>query len=136
MSRLRKGAVPTYRLHKARNCAVVTIDGHDHYLGPFGTPSSKQRHAGLIRAWQQRQEQPPVEPDGPGWKVSRPRSTSSAPPAPSGCVRRPAAMLARHPSTPPTSGGCPVPAAARNAGLKLRAACPSVAGFVHLDMCA
>ncbi len=29
MSRLRKGAVPTYRLHKARGCAVVTIDGHD-----------------------------------------------------------------------------------------------------------
>jgi hypothetical protein len=26
---------PTYRLHKARNCAVVTIDGKNHYLGPY-----------------------------------------------------------------------------------------------------
>lgn len=43
MSRPRKGALPTYRFHKARNCAVVTIDGHDHYLGPFGSPSSKQK---------------------------------------------------------------------------------------------
>jgi integrase len=68
MSRLRKGAVPTYRFHKARGCAVVTIDGHDHYLGPFGSPSSRQKYAALIRAWQQRQEGQaaglPV-PDGP-----------------------------------------------------------------------
>jgi integrase len=65
MPRLKKGALPSYRHHKARNCAVVTIDGHDHYLGPFGSPSSKQRYAALIRAWQQRQEQPPVEPGTP-----------------------------------------------------------------------
>lgn len=65
MSRPRKGALPAYRLHKARNCAVVTIDGHDHYLGPFGSPSSKQKYAALIRAWQQRQEQPAAEPDAP-----------------------------------------------------------------------
>ena len=25
---------PSYRHHKARNCAVVTIDGKNHYLGP------------------------------------------------------------------------------------------------------
>jgi hypothetical protein len=65
MSRPRKGALPAYRLHKARNCAVVTIDGHDHYLGPFGSPSSKQKCAALIRAWQQRQEQQTAEPDTP-----------------------------------------------------------------------
>jgi hypothetical protein len=65
MSRPRKGALPTYRLHKARNCAVVTIDGHDHYRGPFGSPGSKQKYAALIRAWQQRQEQPTAQPDTP-----------------------------------------------------------------------
>jgi hypothetical protein len=27
---------PAYRLQKSRNCAVVTIDGKDHYLGPYG----------------------------------------------------------------------------------------------------
>ncbi len=26
---------PSYRFHKARNCAVVTIAGHDHYLGEY-----------------------------------------------------------------------------------------------------
>lgn len=56
MSRRRKGAVPPYRLHKARNLAVVTIDGHDHYLGPFGTPASRQKYAAIIRAWSKRQE--------------------------------------------------------------------------------
>src|SRR5262245_3491265 len=65
MSRLKKGAIPTYRLHKARGCAVVTTDGHDHYLGPFGTPSGKQKYAGLIRAWEQRQEQPTTESAAP-----------------------------------------------------------------------
>jgi integrase len=65
MSRPRKGALPSYRYHKARNCAVVTIDGHDHYLGPYDTPSSKQKYAALIRAWQQRQEQPQAEPAAP-----------------------------------------------------------------------
>ncbi len=65
MPRLKKGAIPSYRHHKARNCAVVTIDGHDHYLGPFGSPSSKQKYAALIRAWQQRQKQPEVTTDEP-----------------------------------------------------------------------
>ena len=65
MSRLKKGALPSYRRHKARSCAVVTIDGQDHYLGPFGSPSSKQKYAALIRAWQQRQEQPEAATDEP-----------------------------------------------------------------------
>lgn len=56
MPRLKKGSLPTYRHHKARGLAVVTIDGHDHYLGPFGSPASKQKYAALIRAWQERQE--------------------------------------------------------------------------------
>src|SRR5207237_753791 len=72
MSRPRKGALPAYRLQKARGCAVVTIDGHDHYLGPFGSPSSKQKYAALIRAWQQRQEQPAAKPDAPLMPNDRP----------------------------------------------------------------
>ena len=31
---------PKYRLYKARNCAVVTIAGRDHYLGPYDSPES------------------------------------------------------------------------------------------------
>jgi hypothetical protein len=29
----KKNSPPSYRLHKARNCAVVTIAGRNHYLG-------------------------------------------------------------------------------------------------------
>jgi integrase len=39
---------PAYRLHKARNCAVVTIDGQNHYLGPYGSPESHEKYARLI----------------------------------------------------------------------------------------
>ncbi len=32
--------VPSYRLHKARGLAVVTLGGKDHYLGKYGSPES------------------------------------------------------------------------------------------------
>ncbi len=40
-----------YRLHKARNCAVVTIHGRNHYLGPFGSSESHEQYARLITQW-------------------------------------------------------------------------------------
>lgn len=39
---------PSYRLHKARNCAVVTINGKNHYLGPYDSPESHREYARLI----------------------------------------------------------------------------------------
>ena len=42
---------PTYRRHKVRNCAVVTIDGRNHYLRPFGSPESHEKYARLIAEW-------------------------------------------------------------------------------------
>lgn len=44
----RRSKPPTYRYHKARNCAVVTIHGKNYYLGEFGSPESKQLYAQLI----------------------------------------------------------------------------------------
>lgn len=44
----RKKSPPSYRLHKARNCAVVTIHGTNHYLGPYGSPESYEKYARLI----------------------------------------------------------------------------------------
>ena len=58
MARLKKGGIPAYRRHKARNCAVVTIAGQDHYLGPYGSPSSRRQYAALIKAWQDGQDDP------------------------------------------------------------------------------
>jgi hypothetical protein len=43
---------PSYRLHRARNCAVVTINGHNHYLGRYGSPESYEEYTRLITAWQ------------------------------------------------------------------------------------
>jgi len=44
----KSGHPPKYRHHKARNLAVVTIDGHDHYLGPYNSPESFEKYAVLI----------------------------------------------------------------------------------------
>jgi integrase len=41
-------SVPRYRLHKARNCAVVTIRGRNFYLGEYDSPESKEKYARLI----------------------------------------------------------------------------------------
>lgn len=40
--------LPAYRLHKARNCAVVTIAGRDYYLGAYGSIESHQKYGDLI----------------------------------------------------------------------------------------
>jgi integrase len=42
---------PSYRLHKARNLAVVTIDGKNYYLGRYGSPESHEKYARLIAEW-------------------------------------------------------------------------------------
>lgn len=56
---------PTYRLHKPRQCAVVTIHGKNHYLGPYGSPESHEEYARLIAQWQANGKQlleKPAEP--------------------------------------------------------------------------
>ncbi len=47
----RKRRQPSYRLHRARNCAVVTLYGHNHYLGEYESPESYELYARLIAAW-------------------------------------------------------------------------------------
>ena len=41
-------AVPSYRRHRASGQAIVTIAGRDHYLGKFGSKSSKMLYDRLI----------------------------------------------------------------------------------------
>jgi integrase len=40
--------LPSYRLHKPSGQAVVTINGHDHYLGAFETPESRAEYDRVI----------------------------------------------------------------------------------------
>ena len=48
----RSGRQPSYRLHKARGYAVVTINGKNHYLGKHNSPESHEKYARLIAQWQ------------------------------------------------------------------------------------
>jgi integrase len=44
-------ALPKYRKHRSSGQAVVTINGHDHYLGPHGTKASTVEYDRLISEW-------------------------------------------------------------------------------------
>jgi integrase len=43
--------VPSYRLHKRSGQAVVTLDGRDFYLGPFGSVASRAEYDRLVAEW-------------------------------------------------------------------------------------
>jgi integrase len=53
--------------------AVVTIDGHDHYLGPFGSAESKTKYAEKIAEWQRNRSVAPVAVPSavPGYTVGQ-----------------------------------------------------------------
>src|SRR5437868_2735797 len=42
---------PAYRHHRPSGQAVVTLNGRDHYLGPYGTPESKSEYDRLVAEW-------------------------------------------------------------------------------------
>lgn len=48
MPRRKTGTPPLYRRHKPSGLAVVTINGKDIYLGPYGSAKSKAEYACLI----------------------------------------------------------------------------------------
>ncbi len=56
-------ALPKYRKHRASGQAIVTLNGHDHYLGPHGAAASRHEYDRLIaeylargRRWAPEQE--------------------------------------------------------------------------------
>jgi integrase len=62
---------PSYRLHRPRNCAVVTIDGKNHYLGPYDSPESHEKYARLIAQWRRNGNHLPPAPSSRGEPDSR-----------------------------------------------------------------
>ena len=50
----RKSKPPAYQLHRASGQARVRIAGRDHYLGPHGSPESRQHYEDLIIRWRAR----------------------------------------------------------------------------------
>ena len=47
----KKCSKPAYTLHKPTGQARVRINGRDHYLGPYGSPESRERYDDLIAEW-------------------------------------------------------------------------------------
>ena len=52
---------PKYRLHKAWNLAVVTIEGRDFYLGPWKSKASHIEYDRLIGEWLANNRQLPAD---------------------------------------------------------------------------
>lgn len=51
MSTIRRLHVPSYRHHKPTGQAVVTLDGHDIYLGRYNSQASRQEYDRRIAEW-------------------------------------------------------------------------------------
>ncbi len=45
------GRVPSYRRHRPSGQAVVTLNGHDRYLGKWNTAASKREYHQLLAEW-------------------------------------------------------------------------------------
>ncbi len=57
-------STPKYRRHKATGKAIVTLNGRDFYLGPYGTKASKQEYDRLIGEWIANHRHTPTSPAG------------------------------------------------------------------------
>ena len=58
------GKIPKYRKHKKSGQAIVTLSGHDHYLGPFGTDVSHREFDRVVNEWLSRGRTALPSPDG------------------------------------------------------------------------
>src|SRR4051812_24362043 len=47
----RNPRLPKLRHQKSRNLAVVRIAGRDVYLGPYGSPESREKYARVVGEW-------------------------------------------------------------------------------------
>jgi integrase len=65
-SKQAKADIPTYRRHKARNLAVVTLNGIDYYLGRYGSPESKAEYDRIINEWLVLGRRPPAKVNATG----------------------------------------------------------------------
>ena len=58
MPRLTNGT-PSYRQHKASGQAIVTLNGEDVYLEPFGSKTSRRQYDQVVAEWLARGRQRP-----------------------------------------------------------------------------
>src|SRR3954452_20709072 len=60
----RSTRIPSYRHYRPKDLAVVRIDGHDHYLGKYDSPESRERYHRLIAEWFAPRAPSPAAPPG------------------------------------------------------------------------
>jgi len=48
---MKRGRIPTYRLHRASGQAIVTLNGQDVYLGPHRSRVSRQEYDRVVGEW-------------------------------------------------------------------------------------
>jgi integrase len=58
----RKPRIPSYRRHSSGQ-ARVTLDGHDHLLGPYDSPESHETDRRLVREWLEQRHQSLPHPE-------------------------------------------------------------------------
>ena len=58
------GKVPSYCLHRKSGQAVVRIDGHDNYLGSYGSDQSHEHYERLIAEWRAKRKEPSRQAEG------------------------------------------------------------------------
>ena len=52
---------PKYRKHRASGQAIVTVNGHDIYLGPYGTAASRREYDRVVCEWLQNGRRSPFD---------------------------------------------------------------------------
>ncbi|HEY8750018.1 MAG TPA: site-specific integrase [Tepidisphaeraceae bacterium] len=62
MSRAKSVSIPSYRRHAASGQAIVTLDGHDFYLGEHGSAPSKAEYDRRIAEWTAAGRRLPADP--------------------------------------------------------------------------
>jgi hypothetical protein len=62
----RRPSTPSYRLHKPTGQAVVTLNGHDHYLGKHDTAESRELYDRKIAEWLANGRREPIRAGAPG----------------------------------------------------------------------
>lgn len=64
-----KYKIPSYCRHKYSGQAIVTLNGKDHNLGPYGSPQSRRSYEDLIQSWLEDGKQLPYSEDDPSQRA-------------------------------------------------------------------
>jgi integrase len=65
----KNAAIPSYRRHRPSGQAVVTLNGVDHYLGPWNSAESRAKYDRVVSEWIARGRQPATQMGDSGGRL-------------------------------------------------------------------